>query len=148
MSKYVGYYVEILQDNNDDLSDQVSAAINSTQGPDQIRTLKPFKQNREEDYKKFNELANFIVTEAEKGREFSSFEEANNFGHVMSSIMSQAMVHVGHSNVIVNNKIAAKGEKFVLSLKAAFDKRKSPKGRPLGGNGNGKGTGKPEEPKK
>lgn len=144
MSKYVGYYVEILQDNNDDLSDQVAAAINSTQGPDQIRTLKPFKQNREEDYKKFNELANFIVVESEKGREFNSFEEANNFGHIMSGIMSQAMVYVGHSNVVVNNKISPKGGKFVLSLEAGFDKRKSPKGRPLGGVEHGNGKGKPE----
>lgn len=145
MRKYVGYYVEILQDNDDDLSDQVAAAINATKGPDQIRTLKPFRQNREEDYKKFNELANFIITESEKPREFNSFEEASNFGQIMSNFMSQSMTHVGHSNVIVNSKIAEKAGKFLINLKSAYDKRKSPKGRALAGGGNGKGSSNAKE---
>jgi len=147
MSRYVGYYVELLQDNNDDLSSILATAINATEGTTRIRSLKPFKQNREEDYKKFNELANFIVTEAEKGREFNNFEEASSFGQIMSNILSQALVHVGHSNVTVNSKIGSKGNKFSLALKSTHDKRKSPKGRPLGLRGNN-GKGNEKKPQK
>lgn len=141
MKKYVGYYVELLQDNNDDLSDHLALAINASTGAQEIRTLKPFKQNREEDYKKFNELANYIVVEAEKGREFSSFEEASKFGQIISVFMSKTMEHMGHTKVTVNNKISERNGKFFCGLTSSHEKKRSLKGRPHSGARNEQAKG-------